>query len=148
MPHSEFAIRTYRDEDHESVVQLWRQVFPDAPARNDPVQDIRRMMRAQPDFFLVAHFGPRVVGTTLAGFDGHRGWLHLVAVAPDHRGRGVGAALVREAEARLAKIGCPKLNLQVRSSSPEATGFYERLGYAVEERISMGKVLPPGSSNS
>ena len=56
-----------------------------------------------------------------------------------------GSALMRRAEARLARMGCPKLNLQVRATAPEAVGFYERLGFQVEERISMGKVLPPGA---
>lgn len=137
-------VRPYDPADHDEVVRLWRTVFPDAPARNDPVLDIRRKQAVQPELFLVACVGDALVGTCMAGFDGHRGWLHLVAVAPGHRRRGVGSRLLAEAEARLAALGCPKLNLQVRGSSPEAVSFYERLGYRVEHRISMGKVLPPG----
>ena len=91
--------------------------------------------------FLVARLNEAVVGTCMAGSDGHRGWVHLVAVLPEVRRRGVGAALMRHAELLLTELGCPKLNLQVRASSPEAVGFYERLGFQVEERISMGKVL-------
>jgi ribosomal protein S18 acetylase RimI-like enzyme len=137
-------IRAFRGGDHDQVVDLWRSVFPDAPPRNDPVLDIRRKLSVQPELFLVALLDSRVVGTCMAGFDGHRGWVHLVAVAPQHRRRGVGSALMRRAEARLTRMGCPKLNLQVRATTPEAVGFYERLGFQVEERISMGKVLPPG----
>jgi len=137
-------IRPFESLDHDAVVLLWRTVFPDAPPRNDPVLDIRRKSLVQPDLFLVATSNDAVVGTCMAGFDGHRGWVHLVAVAPEFRRRGIGAALMCEAETRLADLGCPKLNLQVRASSPEAVGFYRRLGFHVEERISMGKVLPPG----
>jgi ribosomal protein S18 acetylase RimI-like enzyme len=97
----------------------------------------------QPELFLVAIVDSRVAGTTMAGFDGHRGWVHLVAVAPEFRRNGVGSALMREAEARLRDLGCPKLNLQIRPSTPEVVGFYARLGFQVEERISMGKVLVP-----
>lgn len=139
-------IRAYRGIDHDDVVTLWRRVFPDAPPRNDPVLDVRRKLAVQPELFLVALADSRVIGTCMAGFDGHRGWVHLVAVAPEQRRRGVGSALMRRAEALLARIGCPKLNLQVRTSSPEAVGFYERLGFRVEERISMGKLLPPGET--
>ena len=134
-------IRAYENADHDDVVQLWRLVFPNAPARNDPVLNIRRKLQAGPELFLVASVDSRVVGTTMAGFDGHRGWLHLIAVAPEQRRQGIGSEMIREAEDRLAALGCPKVNLQVRASSPEAVGFYQRLGYAVEERISMGKVL-------
>ena len=134
-------IRSFRESDREGVVALWRTVFPDAPPRNDPVLDIQRKLPHQPELFLVALVGAAVVGTCMAGFDGHRGWVHLVAVAPDHRRRGIGAALMRRAEALLEAMGAPKLNLQVRASAPEAVGFYQRLGFQVEERISMGKVL-------
>jgi ribosomal protein S18 acetylase RimI-like enzyme len=138
------AIRAYRPSDHDRITALWRAVFPDAPARNDPELDIQRKAGVQPELFLVACVETEIAGTCMAGFDGHRGWVHLVAVAPRFRRRGIGAALMSRAEALLAERGCPKLNLQVRASSPEAVGFYERLGFAVEERISMGKVLSPG----
>ncbi len=137
-------IRPYQASDHESVVRLWRTVFPDAPPRSDPVLDIRRKADVQPELFLVAYIDRTIIGTCMAGFDGHRGWVHLVAVAPEFRRRGVGSLLMGHAEAHLADLGCPKLNLQVRGSSPDAVRFYEQLGFRVEERISMGKVLPPG----
>jgi ribosomal protein S18 acetylase RimI-like enzyme len=91
--------------------------------------------------FFVAEEGGEVVGTALAGYDGHRGWVYYVAVEPSRRRRGVGAALMARAEEGLRALGCPKLNLQVRSSNRQAVAFYERLGYAVEERVSMGKLL-------
>lgn len=81
------------------------------------------------------------MGSIMHGYDGHRGWLWGVAVAPSHRGRGLGAALVRAAEAALAARGCAKINLQVRQGNAAVTTFYERLGYVVEPRISLGKLL-------
>jgi ribosomal protein S18 acetylase RimI-like enzyme len=137
-------VRPYRDADLDDVVALWRRVFPDAPPHNDPIRDVARKLGCQPELFFVACVGGRVVGTTVAGFDGHRGWVHLVAVAPAQRRRGVGSALMRRAEGALVALGCPKLNLQVRATTPEVVGFYERLGFRVEERISMGKLLPEG----
>ena len=136
-------IRAYQAGDHDGVVELWRAVFPDAPPRNDPVLDIRRKLAVQPELFLVALHREALVGTCMAGFDGHRGWVHLVAVAPNARRRGIGSALMRRAEALLVELGCPKLNLQVRAAAPEAVPFYERLGFQIEERISMGKILLP-----
>ena len=141
-PERETEIRAYRESDHDEVVALWEEVFPDAPPRNDPARDIARKLAVQPELFLVAVDGSRVMGTAMAGFDGHRGWVHLVAVAPRARDQGIGSALVRRAELELGRLGCPKLNLQVRASTPELVRFYESLGFRVEERISLGKVLP------
>ena len=85
--------------------------------------------------------GDRVVGTVMAGYDGHRGWVYRLAVSPGHRGEGIAARLMRQAEAALAARGCAKVNLQVRAGNEAVVGFYRSLGYEVEERISLGKEL-------
>ncbi len=134
-------IRTYEESDEAAVAALWREVFADAPAHNVPEEDIRRKLAVQRDLFFVAVEGDVVVGTALAGYDGHRGWVHYVAVKPSRRRRGIGAALMKRVEEELAAAGCPKLNLQVRAPNRETVAFYEKLGYVVEERVSMGKRL-------
>ena len=135
-------IRGYAASDETAVARLWREVFPDSSAWNHPETDIRRKLTVQPELFLVATLDTELVGTAMAGFDGHRGWVYYVAVSPRHRRQGIGRALMREVEERLARLGCPKLNLQVRASNEEVVSFYKKLGYRVEERVSMGKRLP------
>jgi len=137
----ELTIRSYEETDEQAVVDLWREVFPDAPPWNDPRDDVRRKLAVQRELFLAACLGEKLVGTALAGYDGHRGWGYYVAVSPHHRRRGIGAALMQRVESDLARMGCPKLNLQVRASNQEVVEFYERLGYRVEDRVSMGKLL-------
>jgi len=134
-------IRPYKEADEAAVAALWREVFPDEPAHNVPEEVIDRKLGVQRELFFVAVDGGDVVGTAMAGYDGHRGWVYAVAVKPSRRRRGVGAALMARVEEGLRAIGCPKLNLQVRASNREAVAFYERLGYAVEDRVSMGKRL-------
>jgi ribosomal protein S18 acetylase RimI-like enzyme len=143
MERKSVHIRPYADEDEAGVAQLWREVFPGAPAWNRPEEDIRRKLDVQRDLFLVAALGGQIIGTAMAGFDGHRGWVYYVAVAPDHRRQGIGSALMDEVERRLVQTGCSKLNLQVRASNEVVVSFYRQLGYDVEERISMGKRLTP-----
>ena len=123
--------------------RLWDEVFQDAPLWNNPLDDIRRKLSCQPEGFLVAFVDGEIAGTAMAGYDGHRGWIYYVGVAAQYRRVGVGAALLHRAEEYLIARGCPKLNLQVRPGNYEAVAFYESLGYRVEERISMGKLLWP-----
>ena len=132
-------VRPYRDEDEDGVIALWDTVFPDNPAHNEPRTNIRRKLGVQRELFLVAVDDGRLVGTARAGDDGHRGWVYYVAVDPAWRRRGVGAALMKRVEEDLVRRGCPKLNLQVRAGNRSAVAFYESLGYAVEDRVSMGK---------
>ncbi|BAY43543.1 GCN5-related N-acetyltransferase [Scytonema sp. HK-05] len=80
-----------------------------------------------------------IVGTIMAGYDGHRGWLYTAAVSPQHRRQGIGSKLVQHAESVLIAMECPKINLQVRASNAEVVAFYKKLGYFTEERITHGK---------
>src|SRR5665213_1127086 len=137
-----FEITSYSETHFAGVKVLWEEVFPDDPPRNDAGISIASKATEHPELFLLALEEGRVFGSVMAGYDGHRGWLYRVAVAKTHRHRGVGAALIHEAENRLWALGCVKINLQVRGANQAVTAFYQNLGYVVEDRISMGKVAP------
>lgn len=134
-------IAAYTDADFAGVDTLWRRVFPDDPPHNRAAVAIPAKLAVQPELFLIARKGAAIVGTVMAGYDGHRGWLYALAVDAGHRRQGIGAQLVRATEAKLAVLGCAKLNLQVRLENAAVSAFYEKLGYAVEPRVSMGKRL-------
>jgi ribosomal protein S18 acetylase RimI-like enzyme len=140
MRHPRFHIRPYRATDGEAVVALWRACDLVRPW-NDPHQDIRRKLGVNPEWFLVGERNGRVVGTVMAGYEGHRGWINYLAVEPAAQRRGLGRALMAEAERLLRAAGCPKVNLQVRSTNAAVIAFYRRLGYAVDEVTSLGKRL-------
>lgn len=140
-------VRDFAEPDRAAVVALWEWVFRDDPPHNAPAALIRRKLERQRELFLVAERENRVVGTVLGGYDGVRGWIYHLAVDPELRRRGIGRALMREVERRLARVGCPKLNLQVRAGNDGVVRFYERLGYAVEARVSMGKVVDAPASD-
>ena len=94
-------IRTYLEQDEPDVIALWKQVLPDDAPHNDPATSIRQKLAVDRELFLVAEVAGRVVATAIGGYDGHRGWIYTVAVAPEHRHRGIGSGLVRQVEAAL-----------------------------------------------
>jgi ribosomal protein S18 acetylase RimI-like enzyme len=137
------TIVSYVDSLHRSqLVQLWTGAFAYDTAHNSPGLAIDKKLAAADDLLFVAVIEGRVVGSILAGYDGHRGWLYSVAVDAAQQKRGLGSALVRHAEAALAERGCMKINLQIRGGNEAVTAFYASLGYVVEPRVSMGKLLP------
>lgn len=77
----------------------------------------------------------------MGGYDGHRGWVYSLAVGEARRHTGIGSALVERIEDALKALGCLKVNLQVVGSNSNVVDFYKRLGFSVEDRISMGKRL-------
>jgi ribosomal protein S18 acetylase RimI-like enzyme len=133
-------IRPFADADEEAVVRLWERCELTRPW-NDPRKDIRRKLAVRPDLFLVGVVGGEVAGTVMAGYDGHRGWINYLAVAPEHRRQGLGRLLMAEAERRLAREGCPKINLQVRATNQAVAAFYRRIGYVEDPVVSFGKRL-------
>ncbi len=134
-------IRTYEYSDERGVIDLWNEVLPDSAPHNEPAISLRNKLAIDGSLILVAVESRNIVGTVMGGYDGHRGWVYSLAVLPSRRRRGVGTVLVRELETRLQRRGCLKVNLQIRASITGVVAFYERLGYDVEERLSLGKRL-------
>jgi ribosomal protein S18 acetylase RimI-like enzyme len=127
--------------DQPAVVALWTDVFGYPTPHNDPAKVIHDKSSVQPELFFVATLNEQVVGTVIGGYDGHRGWIYSLAVNPHYRRCGIGSALMQHVEAALIASGCPKINLQVLNTNLQVVSFYEKLGYRVEERVSMGKVV-------
>jgi len=144
MSAAELVVRPYTDSDEAAVVALWRRCDLTGPS-DDPQRDIQRKRQSYPELFLVGVRAGEVVATVMAGYDGHRGWINYLAVSPETQQQGIGRQMMAAAEAALERTGCPKINLQVRRSDANAVGFYERLGFAVEDRISMGKRIGRGN---
>ena len=134
------TIRPFEDADESDVVSLWHVAGTTRPW-NDPNAGLSQKRNVQRELFLVALVDGVLVATAMAGYDGHRGWVYSLAVRPEHRRHGHARALMGEVERRLAEIGCLKLNLQVRGDNADALSFYARLGYEVENRVSLGKRL-------
>lgn len=133
-------IRQFAPPDETAVIALWQRCELTRPW-NDPQKDIRRKLTVQPELFLVGELDGALVATVMAGYDGHRGWVNYLAVAPEHRKSGFGRSLMRHVEAQLEARGCPKLNLQVRTSNGAVLEFYRAIGYSVDDTISLGKRL-------
>src|SRR5215468_3918981 len=108
---AEFHIAPYSLEYFEGVKTLWQEAFPNDPPWNKAEVAVPAKLAVQPELFLLALDGDLVIGSIMAGYDGHRGWLYAVAVLNSRRRLGVGTALVRCAEERLRSMGCGKINL-------------------------------------
>lgn len=137
-------IRPFTRSDTAAVVQLWGDCGLLRPW-NDPKRDIERKLAEHPELFLVGEDGNAVVGTAMAGYDGHRGWVYYLAIDPAAQGRGFGRMLMEHAEQLLLALGCAKINLQLRRGNDATAAFYRGLGYLEDDVISMGKRLIPDS---
>ena len=137
---SDFIIRQFHINDAEDVIELWQKCGLLAP-QNNPQRDIERKLKVNPEWFLVGEFEGRIIATCMAGYEGHRGWINYLAVSPQYRRQGFATQMIREAEKILKDVGCPKINLQIRSSNKEVIEFYKAIGFNKDDVVSMGKRL-------
>jgi ribosomal protein S18 acetylase RimI-like enzyme len=130
-----------RSTDTDAVVALWHASGLTRPW-NDPIRDIDTKLTEQPELFVVASEPDgSIIGTAMAGFDGHRGWVYYLATAESHRRAGIARALLTHLEDRLIEVGCPKIDVMVRTTNADVLGFYDRLGYGTDDVVVRSKRL-------
>lgn len=137
---STMNIRAYLPGDREALVSLWVECGL-VVATNNPHVDIDRKLAWSPEWLLVGEIEGRLTASCMVGYEGHRGWINYLAVAPDLQGRGLGRAMLARAEEMLRGVGCAKINLQVRTTNRRVISFYERLGFRVDDVVGMGRRL-------
>lgn len=133
-------ISPYDNVQRDEVIDLWERGDLIVPW-NDPDRDIDAKLKVMGDLFLVGTVEEKVIATVMVGYEGHRGWVNYLAVDPEYRRRGIGRALMKRAEEELRTLGCPKINVQVRTGNISAVAFYDGIGFTSDDVISMGKRL-------
>jgi ribosomal protein S18 acetylase RimI-like enzyme len=133
-------IRPYKSSDEKMVIQLWTDCGLVVP-QNNPIRDIKRKLKVNPEWFLVGELDGKIIASCMAGYEGHRGWINYLAVSPLLQGKGYATKIMRKAEELLSEAGCPKINLQVRTSNQKVVKFYKSIDFKIDNVISMGKRL-------
>lgn len=143
----QFRIVTYKAEFLDDVVDLWKKCNLVVP-QNDPVEDIQKKVEFQPELFLIGLLDGKVVSSIMVGYEGHRGWINYLAVAPEHQKQGYGGQLVQKGIDELRKIGCLKVNLQIRNTNMAVINFYKHLGFKDDNVTSLGLKLKTATPNT
>ncbi len=135
-----FIIRSYHESNRDDVIQLWEECELVVPW-NDPQRDIERKQSVQSELFLIGLVNDEIIATAMVGYEGHRGWVNYLAVKPKFQRQGIAKQMMEEAERCLLKMGCPKLQVQIRNANDGVIKFYRKLGYLQDEVVNLGKRL-------
>ena len=133
-------IRAYADKDEKQVIELWNECEL-TRSWNNPQLDIQRKQKVQSEWFFVGEENGAVIATAMFGYNGHRGWVNYLAVSPNHQRKGYAHKLMQHGETVLKSAGCPKINLQIRTTNTQVQAFYKSIGYTEDEVVSFGKRL-------
>ena len=132
------TVQPCQPPDRTALLDLWQSCGP-MYGYEAPERDLESMLGSHPAMFLVGKLEGRVAASLMAGYEGHRAWLHYLAVQPELRRKGFGRSMVRAAHARLETMGCPKINLQVHKERPELIEFFYDYGFKEDKVFSFSK---------
>lgn len=128
------------EEDYAATIALW-QACNILLSKSDSRESIKKILDRDADLFLVVEQDQAIIGAVMGRYDGRRGWVQHLAIAPDFQGQQLGSQLVQELERRLQAKGCEKVNLLVRPDNASVQKFYQQLGFRRDELIYMEKWL-------
>ncbi len=135
-----YEIVEFDETFRNDVIHLWDICDLTRPW-NDPNKDIDRILSDQTGKLFILRKHNKVLGSVMVGYDGHRGSVYYLSVHPDYQKKSLGRMLMKHSEDYLLTLGCPKLNLMVRTSNLPVIEFYDQLGYRKDEVVVLSKRL-------
>jgi ribosomal protein S18 acetylase RimI-like enzyme len=133
---SKVILRPLKAKELASLITLWKEAgLPSRPRGRDSLSNLRRQRLRDPELFVGAFIGSRLVGAAIASDDGRKGWINRLAVAPGARRRGIATLLTRHCEDILRSRGRPLFCALIEAYNHESMKLFEHLGYCKEEDI-------------
>jgi ribosomal protein S18 acetylase RimI-like enzyme len=129
MTDANLKIEPLKIEDYEEVLRLWKRTEGVGLNESDTRPAIADFLKRNRGMSFVARLGKQTVGAVLCGHDGRRGYLHHLAVAKQHRKKGLGKKLVAACLARLEKRGIHKCNIFLLADNADGESFWKHNGW-------------------
>jgi ribosomal protein S18 acetylase RimI-like enzyme len=121
--------RPFGMADYEAALALWKRCPGVGLSSADESGPIGAFLERNSGLSFAAWAGGSLVGTSLCGSDGRRGYLYHVAVDPGYRRRGIGALLASASLGALAETGVMKCHLFVLADNESGAAFWRAAGW-------------------
>jgi N-acetylglutamate synthase len=131
------VLREFIAADYEDALALWKHCEGIGLSDADSSCAINGFLKRNIGTSFVAIQDGKLVGTSLCGHDGRRGYLYHLAVDPDQRRRGIGKRLVETSLAALRALGIQKCHIMVFRNNENGKAFWEASGWKLRNDIDL-----------
>lgn len=125
---TDIAIRPAATDEIPALLAFWRRAAEGTSITDDHA-GVAQLLARDPEALLVAERDGAVVGTLISGWDGWRASLYRLAVAPEQRRQGIGAALLAAAEVRFTALGARRIDAMVLDHNELGQHAWRSAGY-------------------
>ncbi|MFX1600739.1 MAG: GNAT family N-acetyltransferase [Promethearchaeota archaeon] len=136
MKIEKFSMKFYKE-----VIEIWRKAGISVGS-TDTEEELERMVKRNPQLFLIGKVDEKIISVVMGGFDGRRGYVHHLAVDPDFQKKGYGKALIDELIDRFRKLGIHKVHLFIEKYNKKVVQFYKNLGWDIRDDLIMMSYVP------
>jgi len=134
----EVLIRRVRDDELDTVLKMWGEAGVTPPSVSDSIEGLTRLISEPAGLLLVATIDNQIVGSVIGGWDGWRGNIYRLAVAPEYRRKGIARQLVAEVSRALLDKGANRISALVEHEHQWAMDFWDSisdLGYELDPKF-------------
>ena len=126
---------------YEEVIKIWRKAGISVGS-TDTKEELQRMLQRNPNLFLIGTVDKKVISVVMGGFDGRRGYVHHLAVDPNHQRKGFGKIMMEELNKEFQRMGIHKVHLFVERSNKGVVSFYRKIGWEIRNDLIMMSYIP------
>ena len=142
MVQTSYTLRRFRPQDLDKVIYVNKRCLPENYSSYFFIDLYERF----PDTFLVAEEENEIIGYVMCRIEtglpdfgllgiSKKGHVISVAVLPEHRRKGIGTALMKEAMAGMSVYKAKECYLEVRVSNTPAVGLYKKVGFEISRAV-------------
>jgi ribosomal protein S18 acetylase RimI-like enzyme len=134
-------IEKYSTKFYNEVLQLWKDAGISVGS-SDSKTEIEKMFDKNPDLFLIGRKKEKIIAVVMGGFDGRRGYIHHLAVDPEHQKKGYGKEIIDRLVEIFRQKEIHKVHLFIEKANNKVITFYKKLGWELRKDLTMMSYVP------
>jgi len=128
--------RELNPDDYDDMIAVWKKAgLPIKPRGRDSRADIAMQIAFDPEMFLGCFVKGRLAGVIVGSYDSRKGYINRLAVAHEHRRKGIARKLVSMMEKTLKKKGFGIVTSLIEDSTEGSAELFAELGYVKHDDI-------------